>query len=94
MIRYYEGPAMKELYPNKNFIFVQDSAPFYRTNTVQCFFREELKSRFVANTEWSPLLLTVAQKCSVKKCSQMFYKIHRKIIVSESIFNKVAGIIL
>ena len=67
MIRYYEGPAMKELYPNKNFIFVQDSAPFYRTNTVQCFFREELKSRFVANIEWSPLLLTVAQKCSVKK---------------------------
>ena len=67
MIRYYEGPAMKELYPNKNFIFVQDGAPFYRANTVQCFFREELKSRFAANTEWSPLLLTVAQKCSVKK---------------------------
>ena len=45
---------MKELYPNNNFNFIQDSAPFHRAKTVQNFSWEELKSRFFANMEWLP----------------------------------------
>ena len=54
--------AMRDLYPNNNFIFIQDSAPFHRAKIVQNFLQEELKSRFAANTEcppssfdWNPL---------------------------------------
>ena len=45
---------MKELYPNNNFSFIQDSAPFHHAKIIQNFLREELKSRFAANTEWPP----------------------------------------
>ena len=44
-------PAMKDLYPNNNFSFIQDSAPSHRAKIIQNFLREELKSRYVANTE-------------------------------------------
>ena len=44
-------PAIKELYPNNNFSFIQDSAPFHRAKITQNFLRKELKSRFVANRE-------------------------------------------
>ena len=44
-------PVMKELYPNNNFIFIQESAPSHRTKIVQDFLRKELKPIFVANTE-------------------------------------------
>ena len=47
-------PVMKEIYPNNNFIFMQDTAPSHRAKIVRNVLREELKSRFVANTEWSP----------------------------------------
>ena len=47
-------PAMKEFYPDNNFSIIQDSAPSHRAKIIQNFLREELKSRFVANTEWSP----------------------------------------
>ena len=47
-------PAMKELYPNNNFTFIQDSVPSHRAKIVQNVLREEFKSRFVANTEWLP----------------------------------------
>ena len=47
-------PAMKEIYPNSNFIFIQDSGPSHRAKIVQNFLREELKSRFVANIELPP----------------------------------------
>ena len=47
-------PAIKELYPNNNFSFIQASAPSHRAKIIQNFLREELKSRFVANTEWPP----------------------------------------
>ena len=47
-------PAIKEHYPNKNFSFIQDSAPSHRAKVIQNFLREELKSRFVANTEQPP----------------------------------------
>ena len=43
----------KELYPNNNFSFIQDSAPSHGTKIIQNFLRGELKSRF-ANTEWRP----------------------------------------
>ena len=44
----------KELYPNNNYSFIQDSAPSHRAKIIQNFLRGELKSRFVANTEWPP----------------------------------------
>ena len=44
--------AMKELCPSNNLIFIQDSAPSHRAKIVQNLLRKELKSRFVANTEW------------------------------------------
>lgn len=47
-------PAMKRLYPNNNFTFIQDSAPSHRANIIQNYLRDELKSRFVANTAWPP----------------------------------------
>ena len=43
---------MKELYPNNNFSFIQDSAPSHRAKILQNFLLEESKSRFVANLEW------------------------------------------
>ena len=46
--------AMKELYLSNNFSFIQDSALFLRAKIIQNFIRKELKSRFVANTEWPP----------------------------------------
>ena len=43
---------MKELYPNNNFSFIQDSAPSHRAIIIENYLREELKSRFVVdNTE-------------------------------------------
>ena len=47
-------PPIKELYPNNNFIFIQDSAPSHRAKIVQTFLQQELKCRFVANKEWPP----------------------------------------
>ena len=46
--------ATKELYPNNNFSFIQAYAPSHRAKIIQNFLREELKSKFVANTEWPP----------------------------------------
>ena len=43
---------MKELYPNNNFSFIQDSAASHRAKILQNFLPEESKSRFVANLEW------------------------------------------
>ena len=45
-------PAMKELYPNINFCFIQDRAPSHHTKIIQNFLWEELKSRFVADKQW------------------------------------------
>ena len=47
-------PAVEAMYPNKDFIFVQDSAPSHRANQVQNFLKQKLKSRFVKNTDWPP----------------------------------------
>ena len=40
------------MYPNKDFTFVQDSAPSHRANQMQNFLKWKLKSRFVRNTDW------------------------------------------
>ena len=50
-------PAVKEHYPNDNFIFIQDSAPSHRAKIIQNFLREKLKSRFAAIRNGHPLLL-------------------------------------
>ena len=47
-------PAKKELYPNNNFSFIQNSSPSHRVKIIQNFLRGELRSRFVANTGWPP----------------------------------------
>ena len=45
-------PAIEAMYPNKDFSFVQDSAPSNRANQVQNFLNQKLESRFVKNTDW------------------------------------------
>ena len=45
---------VEAMYPNKDFTFVQDSAPLYRASQVQNFLKLKLKSRLVKNTDWSP----------------------------------------
>ena len=47
-------PAVEAMYPNKDFTFVEDSAPSHRANQVQNFLKQKLKSRFVKNTDWPP----------------------------------------
>ena len=49
-------PAVEAMHPNKDFTFVQDSAPSHRPNQVQNFLKEKLKSRFVKKTYWPPKL--------------------------------------
>ena len=49
-------PTVEAMYPNKDFTFVQDSAPSHCANQVRNFLKEKLKSRFVKNTNW-PLKL-------------------------------------
>ena len=45
---------VEAMYPNKDFTFVQDSAPLYRASQVQNFLKQKLKSRLVKNTDWPP----------------------------------------
>ena len=45
-------PAFEVIYANKDFEFAQDSASLHRTNQVQNFLKQNLKSRFVKNTDW------------------------------------------
>ena len=47
-------PAVEAMYLNKDFTFVQDSAPSHCANQVQNFLKQKLKSRFVKNTDWPP----------------------------------------
>ena len=48
--------AVEAIYPNKDFTFVQDSAPSHQANQVQNFLKQKLKSRFVKKTDWPPKL--------------------------------------
>ena len=43
--------AVETMYPNKDFILVQDRAPSHRANQVQSFLKKNLESRFVKNTD-------------------------------------------
>ena len=47
-------PAVEAMYPNKDFTFVQESAPPHCANKVQNFLKQKLNSRFVNNTYWPP----------------------------------------
>ena len=47
---------VEAMYPNKDFIFVQDTAPSHHTNQVQNSLKQKLKFRFVKNTTWPPKL--------------------------------------
>ena len=44
-------PAVEAMYPDIDFILVQDSAPSHRVNQVQNFLKQGLKSRFVKSTD-------------------------------------------
>ena len=44
-------PTVEAMYLDKDFTFVQDSAPSRRANQVQIFLKQKLKSRFVKNTD-------------------------------------------
>ena len=46
--------AIGAMYPNKDFTFMQDSAPLHCANQVQNFLKQKLKSRFAENTDWPP----------------------------------------
>ena len=43
--------AVETMHPNKDFTFVQDRAPSHRANQVQNFLKQNLKSKFVKNTD-------------------------------------------
>ena len=43
--------AVEAMYPNKDLTFVQDTVSSHRTNQVQNFLKQKLKSRFVKNTD-------------------------------------------
>ena len=45
---------INRLVGNKNWTFIQDSAPSHRSNLVQEFLKDQLKSRFVKSSEWPP----------------------------------------
>ena len=45
---------VEAMYPNKDFTFMQDSAPSHRANQVQNLLKQKLKSTFVKNTDWPP----------------------------------------
>ena len=47
-------PAVEAMYPNKDFTFVQDSAPSHCANQMQNFLKQRLRSRFVKNTDGPP----------------------------------------
>ena len=47
-------PAVEAMYPNKDFISVQDSAPSHCASQVQNLLKQKLKSRFVKNTDSPP----------------------------------------
>ena len=46
--------AVEAVHLNKDFTFVQDSAPSHCVNQVQNFLKQKVKSRFVKNTDWPP----------------------------------------
>jgi transposase len=45
-------PAIREVYPRENFIFVQDSAPAHASNVVKNYMKAELGKRFITPTDW------------------------------------------
>ena len=46
------SPAVQRLYKQKNWIFLQDNAPQYRSNFVQDFLTKTFNSRFNKTHEW------------------------------------------
>ena len=47
----YRRPAVQRLDKHKSWIYVQDNAPSHRSNLVQDFLSETLKSYFI---KWPP----------------------------------------
>ena len=47
-------PLVEELFPNKDFIFIHDSAPIHHERIVQNCLKESLSSWFIKNVDWVP----------------------------------------
>ena len=47
-------PACNDMYPEGNFIFVQDGAPSHTAKKCQEFLRQELGDQFVDKLNWPP----------------------------------------
>ena len=47
-------PAIKNVYPRNDWIFVQDGAPAHRSNVCQTFLNEKLHRRYVKKEDWPP----------------------------------------
>ena len=45
-------PECRRLYPDNDFVFVQDSAPSYHTNATQNFLRDNMPD-FISSQEWT-----------------------------------------
>jgi hypothetical protein len=47
-------PAIHDVQPKNDNIFIQDSAPSHRHHAVQSFLKEKFKSRFLPSDAWPP----------------------------------------
>ena len=47
-------PAIKKVYPRKDWIFIQDSATSHTSNLVQNFLNETIPRRFINKDQWPP----------------------------------------
>ena len=47
-------PECRRLYPNNDFIFMQDGASSHTSNASQAFLKEQLGKRFIKKDEWRP----------------------------------------
>ena len=63
---------MKKLYPNNDFIFIQD-ARSHRANIIKNYLRNELISRFGANTE--------RPATTSPNCNPLYYLFWNEIII-------------
>ena len=47
-------PEIDNLVSRKDWVYIQDSAPSHRSNLVQGYLKDKLRTRFVKSGEWPP----------------------------------------
>ena len=72
-------PAIEKLYPDGDFIYVQDGASSHTSNLCQDFLLEHLKkkSRFVAYDEWPPY------SCDLNPLDYYFWSKLKNVVYAE-----------